>query len=53
MSVVIDKAEQFVRAYERNPGAMPDEKLVSMLQEVQVAQATYARDRDQFLPTKE
>lgn len=30
---------------------MPDKEVVAMLKEVQLAQATYARDREQFLPT--
>jgi hypothetical protein len=32
---------------------MPDKEVVAMLKEVQLAQATYARDREQFLPTRD
>ena len=32
---------------------MPDKELAAMLKEVQLAQATYARDREQFLPTRD
>lgn len=32
---------------------MPDKEVVAMLQEVKLAQATYARDREQFLPTRD
>ncbi len=32
---------------------MPDKEVAAMLKEVQLAQATYARDREQFLPTRD